>query len=902
MKPSNILLIEAVLHMQKADPSFPSLDDNSSVLSMDSGAELAVMQINNRSDILPGVTLQIKRVNVWDPALLDETDNANSAGYAMSSLNDALASSSVAAVFGEYYSKSSIFTAETAGHYRKPFCGVSQGTVSLADKENYPYFFRLQNTKGSGRHVLQLLRQWNVHRIAVLSATDTLSASVADDTSSYLEAHGISSYDLHYIYVSAITNLLASFYAYTSKTDMIGPEYVYMIWNPPFEDVLQVSDELGNALAGVQYITTDTLPLNYSTFVTFNDTWTALNAVNPQKYEITDGGPAGYSTSSYDCINLIAYGLDQLLKSDPSLKPEMIADGTLAANLTYKAFQNTGYHGIVWDPVMLNEHFDYWDRTFAFGSTNVDASVYTPLSQANFYNGSTVPPADATVLYETIPIVSDSPLSFVLWAIMGLGLLASLVTLGYVNTRRALPVGDKVFSTLCLVGCSIGLLSIPTHIGRVAVGPCALGMSLPFIGFGFLFGAILVKSGFVAKSLKNTYQRERGVPWAKVLAVSVLLAAANGLLVFGTHRLSGVTAGQVFSDATHYSYACGWADGGAKGMKPLAAIIAIDTAVLLVCVRNCHRNSKAMELQRLDSFCKLCVAAIVTLALVFGASTVKIAIMVFILWAICLCCIAMIAFQPLPSKSDHHTKSVGSRSEGALARMIESVNNEDVPDMPNAKEKKVNKNAFHSANLGKVRFQYRAFMGWSKPRKAAIVYFEHPVKSRSCLTFVSLETPIGKPMTFNLNSLLSDENDQGRHMRKQLMSANNLTTEKSEQPTADGDEAQGEMVFTVDAVKSTSSKSAPDLKSPSSKSLPDLESGTGLVHVHDSDRKNGGHHHGRCVNVSTPKVEIKIMCTSSGQFVHLEKVLAEVAKRNGKSKKVDKAKNNFISAKMLPQA
>ncbi|KAJ3140408.1 hypothetical protein HK101_003506, partial [Irineochytrium annulatum] len=121
-----------------------------------------------------------------------------------------------------------------------------------------------------------------------------------------------------------------------------------------------------------------------------------------------------------------------------------------------------------------------------------------------------------------------------------------------------------------------------------------------------------------------------------------------------------------------------------------------------------------------------------------------------ILFAVCVALCAVTIFSA-PTIAAATKKS----ATDVLSKMTGSVNNEEATSSMAAAPRKV-KNEFNGANLGKVRFQYRGLLGWTEPRLAALTYFDHPIKQRSCLTFVHMEGPIGLPKTFNLSSLRPD--------------------------------------------------------------------------------------------------------------------------------------------------
>ncbi|KAJ3140409.1 hypothetical protein HK101_003507 [Irineochytrium annulatum] len=476
------------------------------IRSLAAAAELAIDQVNNRTDILPDTRVNVIRVNTWDPAANAVWKASNSGGYAFAAIADAMASmpgeerkkpcrvaktGAVAGIIGDFFSRSTMFTGEAVTYFTKPFCGASQGSTSLSDKNNYPYFFRMQFAKGEAAYVLRLLKEWRVTRVAVLLSDDALSVSNAADLDDTLSTAGLSvtsiaimttmedsndfsypvslikSYDLHYIFVAAAADMVGSFYTYAFENGMVSSNYVYLSYNPPFKDVS----------AG--------------------------------------GAPEEYAPQAYDCAMVMLNGFDQLLKKSPSHTPSMLSDGSLADRLNFTAFVKTGYAGLSWNPLTLNH-------------------------------------------YETVSIDNGSALAYVVWALMITGIATALAAMIFsavqaVRSCRVLGAG-MLFSMFGLLGIMVLLASFPFFIGEMTLSGYQAQLYLPLVGFGILFGAISAKSAFITRSLKNKLERRRGVG-APLLITSVFLAAfINAILVSSTIHLSIIELDKTFLDDTHFTY------------------------------------------------------------------------------------------------------------------------------------------------------------------------------------------------------------------------------------------------------------------------------------------------------------------------------------------------------------
>ncbi|KAJ3231649.1 Metabotropic GABA-B receptor subtype 3A, partial [Chytriomyces hyalinus] len=98
----------------------------------------------------------------------------------------------IMAVFGGVSSDITQYTAELFSYYQIPYCGPMQGSPSLSDKNNYPYFIRPVQGLGAEKHFYQLLKFWNVSRVAVITdPSDYLAYSFSSTVSAYLQSRGV---------------------------------------------------------------------------------------------------------------------------------------------------------------------------------------------------------------------------------------------------------------------------------------------------------------------------------------------------------------------------------------------------------------------------------------------------------------------------------------------------------------------------------------------------------------------------------------------------------------------------------------------------------------------------------------------------------------------------------------
>ncbi|KAJ3073716.1 Delta-1-pyrroline-5-carboxylate dehydrogenase, mitochondrial [Podochytrium sp. JEL0797] len=142
----------------------------------DLGGMAAVEIINNSSTILPGVTVNIKRFTdcgPWWPTVENDYFGA-SGGWASSIMADDIINKhkDVIAVFGTEFSRTAIISAEALSYAQIPYCSGSSASQRLSNKHKYTYFWRILPSYGYGKHLLQLLNNWNVKRVAIVYEMD----------------------------------------------------------------------------------------------------------------------------------------------------------------------------------------------------------------------------------------------------------------------------------------------------------------------------------------------------------------------------------------------------------------------------------------------------------------------------------------------------------------------------------------------------------------------------------------------------------------------------------------------------------------------------------------------------------------------------------------------------------
>ncbi|KAJ3332566.1 hypothetical protein HDU76_013814 [Blyttiomyces sp. JEL0837] len=362
--------------------------------------ELAVNETNQDPDILPFTYVNIDKVNSWDPDHPDDLVVIDSGGYtAVQAMNAVANKGPLVTEFNQnIFAIMSSFSAQIFSYYNIPFCGADEASPELSDKNRFSHFFRTTQGRGYGNYLVRFLKYYNVKRVALVVAPDHLSTFGGKDVESALQTAGITiltkvsltpiliedgdfglyyetlrNVDARYIIVLAPSSLLADFYYGSRFYHLIGPQYLWLSWNlPMYDETYDVPAELRQYFDGFLYTILDSADWSSSPVKKFNDTLSTLT--NPLLSSLISFsfGDILFFAGAYDCVKLMMRGIHELLQSDPKNSPEMLANGSLNQYLTPDKFANTGYQGVTYSPITLNEYGD------------LNSSVYDEISEASF--------------------------------------------------------------------------------------------------------------------------------------------------------------------------------------------------------------------------------------------------------------------------------------------------------------------------------------------------------------------------------------------------------------------------------------------------------------------------------------------------------------------------------------
>ncbi|KAJ3119027.1 hypothetical protein HDU96_003202 [Phlyctochytrium bullatum] len=203
--------------------------------------------------------LRVALYNNWNTGFLRTWPISvlTSGGFSSAATYDAVMSEpNVIGIIGDYFSRTTSFTAAVASALQRPLCGGSQGSLFLSNKKNYPYFIRTQPGRGWNTGYVFVLKQYGMRRLCIVQGANDLSASSAFELRTAADRYGIkhatillpssavASGDLDFI-MSRIRRLECRFvflsvnqvevpvvYDSAIANEMVGPEYLWASFQP----------------------------------------------------------------------------------------------------------------------------------------------------------------------------------------------------------------------------------------------------------------------------------------------------------------------------------------------------------------------------------------------------------------------------------------------------------------------------------------------------------------------------------------------------------------------------------------------------------------------------------------------------------------------------------------------
>ncbi|KAI9337487.1 periplasmic binding protein-like I [Obelidium mucronatum] len=506
------------------------------------GAQFAIDNINKNPNVLPNTTIVIKRFN-------DYCKRSNvCGGSAMTTAQEIYENHpDVVAVFGDFYGSTVRYSAQVYSQFhvlsRKPV---------LLDKNKYPYFFQTITVSGIGQAVFQLLKFWNVKRVAIISES---SHSCDDTIINPLIANGIEivenlqsvTYKDAKFIADSIERVGARYLIYcggssamgntylTLKTKLnrlVGPDYVWFTLNgcdamaPPSGNATK---DFGKGYSNLFQGIIQPYGLNLNTpgmtQLQFNITRQVniFQAPWGWRYSLQTLASWFNTLPSHDCTALLAYGMDQLLRNNPSLSLADLSSRALQKHMNYTAFMSTGLTGLTGDPLTLTEngdtaatfifqYFNYTPASILFGYTDsrqtkfqyasLDMKTYLTAATNNtmvFFGGGSIPPPDGPI-YTTDTIDPLSQQGEILTGLSAIGIAISVSLLLFVLSFRkqtTVKSGSIIFLSILAIGSIPAYTSILLSIGDESVFKCSIRPWLQLVSLSIILGCLIVKNGRV---------------------------------------------------------------------------------------------------------------------------------------------------------------------------------------------------------------------------------------------------------------------------------------------------------------------------------------------------------------------------------------------------------------------
>ncbi|KAJ3104964.1 hypothetical protein HDU97_008712 [Phlyctochytrium planicorne] len=385
------------------------------------------MQFYNISSSL----IDLVTVNTWDPkfAGAEEIYQIDSGGYSTAAVYDAIQSlGNVVGIFGEFFSKTTKFTAGLVSEMKKPFCGGIQGSITLSNKQKYPYFWRMMSAKGEAKHFARMYSEFGAKTVCIFTGIDDFSMSNARELISECRNIGMNTYLMsitdedrqtrnfkHYIDMAKVQK--CHFIFGSMPGDSLSALYVSAINNDP--------DTVNSSYFGIIRMTDKkppmlTWPLVEDTFWDFamqpgvyKQYFPELNLTGMVDFYLNQS--FGNARPAYNCMMTMFAGFAKALQKEQNSSFENLP--TIVNKLDYSAFGDTGYVDPWNTPVALNEYGDFalpkkafsvnetnylgmytyygnLTSSDSFGFTSLDAKTFTYNFTPKFYDYSPDPPRD----------------------------------------------------------------------------------------------------------------------------------------------------------------------------------------------------------------------------------------------------------------------------------------------------------------------------------------------------------------------------------------------------------------------------------------------------------------------------------------------------------------------------
>ncbi|KAI9331073.1 periplasmic binding protein-like I [Obelidium mucronatum] len=391
-------------------------------------ADAAVAALNSDPRVLPNTTVKVKRFDSARAPMLAAIDVGEAHG-------------DVVAVFGEFDGETTGYSAEVYNQYKLPLCGCSQYTLSLLDRNIYPYYIQTMTYTGFRETIALMLNFWNVKRVGLVCAGSTrfkdggcwsvreyllqkgfdivVEISYASSATSNYTRDGILGANARYLILLADPDATADIYFNLALDGrVVGADYVWISLNSPMSNPINAP-----ILYGADYFKyARGLIVIWNTNPNTEAMWSRINKFIDEINVLQEPWGVKFTyeiafnwfnmLQAYDCIGLLAHGINKLLEDGLGL--DKLMGRQLQSYMNYTLFQNTGYLGLTGDPVTLTDNGDvaasgqalYIDglsdefHLVQFGTTDMALTKFMYLENVEplFYSGKSSPPLDGAIL------------------------------------------------------------------------------------------------------------------------------------------------------------------------------------------------------------------------------------------------------------------------------------------------------------------------------------------------------------------------------------------------------------------------------------------------------------------------------------------------------------------------
>ncbi|KAI9351523.1 periplasmic binding protein-like I [Obelidium mucronatum] len=569
-------------------------------------SQAAANIINNNSKILPGVHINIKRFSdcgsFW-PTVEDEFQG-KTGGWASSVMTTDILDvhTDVIGVVGNQYSITARGPAQSLSLGKIPYCSGGSNSPRLSDKNNYPYFWRPLAARGIGEHMVQVLKLWNVKRVAIIHQRDddmafqfyldikgsllhhdikivtslALPTSITNDIISYSNT-SLRREDARYIILSGQTYFNSDIYNALAREGLVGSNYVWMGYNP-ITTWGNDDESLYSYAKGYVYFSQPTLTNENPALKALYEETLSVSRMTRDSLTLDQLFILSV-VEMFDCVMMMALGFDQLLKSNQSYSIDMLSKRRLQGQMNFTLFSKTGFNGIAAQPIGLNQYGDleaplvmysftgdYYNTT-AFGETSIESknAVYYPGKSPMFHNGSSNPPPDGppqVVLKNSTPTISSiHGITIVIFAVTSLAVVFDCTSfiIRFNRKKTVLRSSLSVLSSF-LVSMALFSISMVLFIGFPNTVSCHLRVWFQVMAFGILMTAVTGKAFMdfvlIVQQRKLARSGAGGLSFGTRIWVYKLVVLAGEVCLLAVWSVLGKHSVQHFTSATDVISIC----------------------------------------------------------------------------------------------------------------------------------------------------------------------------------------------------------------------------------------------------------------------------------------------------------------------------------------------------------